>query len=58
MPLDEFDDREASRMRDHGFATRRRSQAASALQALIGDIAYFWWAFTGLAAVIWIATFC
>lgn len=60
MPLDEFDDLSAaSRARDDPMRKRGwRRGAASVVEALIDDVAYFWWAFAGLGAVILAATVC
>jgi|GEM_PF-5003541 len=58
MPFDEFDDRDASRKRAGAFESGLLGQAAAAFQALLGDVAYFWWAFAGLGAVMLFATAC
>lgn len=58
MPFDEFNTRDASRQPASKIRVGPYGQAASALQALLGDVAYFWWVFVALGTVILVTTVC
>lgn len=58
MPFDNLSEREALQQRNSQLPVGLRGQAASALRAVLGDIAYFWWAFVALGTVMLASGVC